>query len=141
MKSIVSTALAFALAAGICPQPARAADADGPAQLQPLPGGIAKPGALGGVAQASPGCLAGNYLYGYRITAGMRTGDAWQCCVPTGALFRASFRCAGLQVPRPQYGTANDQKVQFCQLLDAKSPTPHYVPACKASPTSVDMPR
>jgi len=79
------------------------------------------------------GCFEGNYLYPYRISSGVHAGDVWLCCVPIDELLRETFQCGGLQ--RPTFlGSAADQKVQTCSLVNPVSEEPEFIPVCIPAP-------
>ena len=87
----------------------------------------------GSSAQVSQNCLNGNYIYVYKVSDGVHAGDAWLCCIPINELLRVSFRCGGIQRPA-HLGSAADQKVQTCSLINPTSPRVEYIPACIPAP-------
>jgi hypothetical protein len=100
-----------------------------------------RPGSFASGAQAWQGCLEGNYIYPYRISSGVHAGDVWLCCVPIDELLRETFQCGGLQRPSI-FGSAADQKVQTCLLLNPVSAEPEFCPACIPAPlTAPTAPR
>ena len=92
-----------------------------------------RPGSFASGAQAWQGCLEGDYVYPYRISSGVHAGDVWLCCVPIDELLREGFQCGGLQRP-PIFGSAADQKVQTCLLVNPVSDEPEFCPACIPAP-------
>lgn len=87
----------------------------------------------GGTAQANQNCLSGRYIHRYQVSSGVHAGDVWLCCIPINELLRDSFRCGGRQVPS-HFGNAADQKIQTCSLLNPKSTSVEYIPACIPAP-------
>lgn len=96
------------------------------------------PGRFAAGAQAWQGCLDGNYFYPYRISSGRRAGDVWLCCVPIDELLRESFDCGGFST-FPYFGSAADQKVQTCSLVDPVSEEARFLPACIPAPLEAPL--
>ena len=86
---------------------------------------------------ANEACVEGDYTHAYTITAGIRAGEVWLCCVPIAELLRENFSCAdGATVPVGLFngGSADDLKVQYCALYDAQSTERVFTPACLPAP-------
>jgi len=85
----------------------------------------------------SHACLQGNYIYPYRISSGVHAGEVWVCCVPINELLQATFQCGdpqSLQRPLSVFGSAADQKVQTCSLVNPLSSEREVIPVCVPAP-------